>query len=89
MVDTTAQVMGDDEIEEHAEAMDMIKCPHKVQIRLSCRNLLDMDLTGKSDPYAILYAKAEKEQKWQKIGKTKTIYNCLNPDFTENFFVNY
>ena len=58
---SAAIIMKDDEIEEHAEAMDMIECPHKVQISLSCRNIADMDLGGKSDPYAIIYAKAEKE----------------------------
>ena len=48
-----------------------------------------MDLGDKSDPYAIIYAKAEKERKWQRVGRTKTVYNCLNPDFQENFQVNY
>ena len=57
--------MGKDQIEENAEHVDTIQSPHKVQVTISCRNLIDMDGIGnKSDPYAILYAKAEKDLKW-------------------------
>ena len=49
-----------------------------------------MDGIGnKSDPFAILYIKAEKDNKWARVGITKTIPNCLNPDFQEEFLVNY
>ena len=58
-------LMGKDQIEEYAEHVDTIQSPHKVQVTISCRNLIDMDGIGnKSDPYAILYAKAEKDLKW-------------------------
>ena len=65
-------------------------CPHKVQVSIMCRNLIDMDGIGnKSDPYAKLFAKAEKAEKWLYVGRTKTISNCLNPDFEEIFQINY
>ena len=48
-----------------------------------------MDGIGKSDPFAILYVKGMKDAKWSKLGETKTIPDCLNPDFPEIFLVNY
>ena len=64
--------MADDDVEEHAEAMDSIECPHKVQLTISCRSLVDVDLGGKSDPYALVYFKAEKDKKWTKLGRSET-----------------
>ena len=84
--------MNEDDVFEHKEAMGYVEeqSPHKVQVTISCRNLIDMDGIGnKSDPFAVLYIKAEKDVKWQRVGRTKTIPNCLNPDFQETFFVNY
>ena len=82
--------MAEDEIEEHSEAMGLVESPHKVQISLSCRGLADMDgIGGKSDPFAIVYVKGEKDLKWQRVGKTATIKDCLSPDFPEVFMVNY
>ena len=81
--------MGDDDIDEHAEAMDMVECPHRVQIQIACRNLENTDVAGKSDPYAIVYVKGEKDRKWQKVGRTETKHNQLDPDFDEKFTVNY
>lgn len=54
---------------------------HKLQITISCRNLKDMDLIGKSDPYAVLYARDKNEDQWKRIGRTETIHENANPDF--------
>ena len=40
-----------------------------------------MDGIGESDPFAIVYIKAEKDFKWQRVGRTETINNNLCPDF--------
>ena len=85
-----AQRMADDDVEEHAEAMDSIECPHKVQLSIACRSLIDVDGPGdKSDPYAIVYFKAEKDKKWTKLGRTETRTDDLNPDFDKVFDINY
>ena len=81
--------MGGDEVEEHNEAMNLIDCPHKVQVSIACRNLPDLDAIGKSDPYCILYAKAEKDIKWTRMGRTETIAESLDPNFAKIFQINY
>lgn len=37
----------------------------------------------------MLYVKAEKETKWQKVGKTEIIFNNLSPNFTKIFDIGY
>ncbi len=70
----TAKVMGRDMIEEHTEAMNMVQSPHKIKIEIACKDLVDLDFgMGTSDPFAILYVKGEKDQKWIKLGQTETI----------------
>ena len=48
-----------------------------------------MDIAGKSDPYAFLYVKGEKDKKWVRLGRTATMQNNLNPAFDKIFEVNY
>ena len=70
--------------------MDSIDCPHKVQITIACRSLVDVDgPADKSDPYCVVYFKAEKDKKWTKLGKTEIMMNELNPDFDKHFDINY
>ena len=60
-----------------------------MQIHIKCKELVDLDVIGKSDPFAILYVKAENDKKWQKLGKTEVIENNLNPIFVKSFTINY
>ena len=69
--------------------MEATQTPHKVQIYVKCRDLADLDFTDKSDPYAVLYLKADKDKKWSYIGKTETRMNDLNPTFMTPFVINY
>ena len=58
----------------------------------SCGGLAGLDNDGpgdKSDPYAIVYFKAEKDKKWTKLGRTETRTDDLNPDFDKVFDINY
>ena len=48
-----------------------------------------MAVIDKSDPYAVLYVKAEGEKKWQRLGQTEVAWNNLNPIFIKTFMVNY
>ena len=54
--------MTNDQIEEHKAQFE--KNAHRIEIRIKCKNLVDMDVVGLSDPFAILYLKAEQEVKW-------------------------
>ena len=57
-----------DEIEEQKVKLENAATPHKVKIFIKCRDLADLDFTDKSDPYAVMYIKSEKEVKWNKLG---------------------
>ena len=81
--------MDPNEVDEHAEAIDMIQSPHKVQLTIMCKELADMDIGGKSDPYANVYIKGEKDKKWVKLGRTETKYERLEPNFDKIFEINY
>ena len=64
--------MKEDEFEEYKEEIDKLQSPHKVELTITCKDLLNKDVFGKSDPYAIVYIKGEKETKWMKLGQTET-----------------
>uniref|UniRef100_A0A8B9JBA3 Copine 8 n=1 Tax=Astyanax mexicanus TaxID=7994 RepID=A0A8B9JBA3_ASTMX len=51
----------------------------KVEITVSCRNLLDRDTFSKSDPSKIIFT----------FGRTEVIDNTLNPEFVRKFILDY
>ncbi|XP_068611523.1 copine-8 isoform X2 [Brachionichthys hirsutus] len=61
----------------------------KVEITVSCRNLLDMDTFSKSDPLCVLYTQAMGNKEWREFGRTEVIDNTLNPDFVRKFILDY
>ena len=61
----------------------------KVQISISCRNLVDLDIVTVSDPEVHVYMKNSKDAKYFLIGKTEMIDNNLNPDFTTTFNLDF
>ena len=81
--------MNKDEIEEQRVKLESAVTPHKIQIFIKCRDLADLDFTDKSDPYAVLFVKSEKDKKWNRIGQTETVMNSLDPTFVKPFMVNY
>uniref|UniRef100_A0AAX7TPW1 Copine-3 n=1 Tax=Astatotilapia calliptera TaxID=8154 RepID=A0AAX7TPW1_ASTCA len=56
------------------------QCATKVELSISCENLMDMDVFSKSDPLC-----------WYEIffGRTEMILNCLNPKFAKRFVIDY
>ena len=48
-----------------------------------------MDTFSKSDPEVEVYLKDLKMKAYTFIGKTETIWNNLNPEFTKNFTIDY
>ncbi|KAJ8374173.1 hypothetical protein SKAU_G00047530 [Synaphobranchus kaupii] len=61
----------------------------RVEISVSCRNLLDMDTFSKSDPLCVLYTQGVGSQEWREYGRTEAIDNTLNPDFVRKFMLDY
>ncbi|XP_041636751.1 copine-8 [Cheilinus undulatus] len=61
----------------------------KVEITVSCRNLLDRDTFSKSDPICVLYTQGMGNKEWREFGRTEVIDNTLNPDFVRKFILDY
>ncbi|XP_070785313.1 copine-8 [Enoplosus armatus] len=61
----------------------------KVEITVSCRNLLDRDTFSKSDPICVLYTQGMGNREWREFGRTEVIDNTLNPDFVRKFILDY
>ncbi|XP_066569603.1 copine-2 [Amia ocellicauda] len=62
-------------------------CVTRVELSVSGENLLDRDVTSKSDPFCVLFL--EVEGKWVEIGRTETAVNNLNPVFGVKFVIDY
>ncbi|XP_072135565.1 copine-2 isoform X4 [Mobula birostris] len=62
-------------------------CVCKVELSVSGQNLLDRDVTSKSDPFCVVFM--EINGKWSEIGRTETAVNNLNPVFAKKFVVDY
>ncbi|CAM9344036.1 unnamed protein product [Bubo scandiacus] len=61
----------------------------KVELTVSCRNLLDMDTFSKSDPVVVLFVQGSGSSEWKEFGRTEVIDNTLNPDFVRKFVLDY
>eukprot|EP00075_Anas_platyrhynchos_P033901 XP_027323154.1 copine-9 isoform X4 [Anas platyrhynchos] len=61
----------------------------KVELTVSCRNLLDMDTFSKSDPVVVLFVQGAGSSEWKEFGRTEVIDNTLNPDFVRKFVLDY
>ncbi|XP_063141942.1 copine-9 isoform X2 [Rattus norvegicus] len=61
----------------------------KIEITVSCRNLLDLDTFSKSDPMVVLHTQSRASQEWREFGRTEVIDNTLNPDFVRKFVLDY
>ncbi|XP_074646861.1 copine-3-like isoform X2 [Tubulanus polymorphus] len=63
-------------------------CVSKVELRIECHNLLNKDVSSKSDPCAVLYLQ-NKGKKWIEVGRTENIQNSLDPAFSKPFQIDY
>ncbi|CAI2364003.1 unnamed protein product [Moneuplotes crassus] len=61
----------------------------KLQLFISCRKLKDLDIISKSDPFVEVYLKNDERSSWMLVGKTETIQNNLNPDFSTPIILDY
>ncbi|XP_077983033.1 copine-8-like [Glandiceps talaboti] len=61
----------------------------KVELTVSCRNLLDKDVLSKSDPMCVLYTTQLGSTNFAEFERTEHIKDTLNPDFVRKFVIDY
>jgi hypothetical protein len=61
----------------------------QIEISISCRNLINLDVLSKSDPMCVMYTLDIKSQKYIEYGRTETIMDNLNPEFAKKFVIDY
>ncbi|XP_043843404.1 copine-7 [Dromiciops gliroides] len=62
-------------------------CVSKVELRLSCRHLLDRDPLNKSDPSVVLLMQSQGQ--WVEVDRTEVIKSSLHPVFSKVFTLDY
>jgi len=74
------------------------KLSSTVELHLSCLNLPNLDVLSKSDPFVVIYLKAKpennqiqshNEEKWLEIQRTKTVWDSLNPEWSDQILLDY
>ena len=60
----------------------------KVEMYLSCRDLVNMDIGSLSDPYLVVSMRSPSGA-WVPIGQTEIKWNHLNPDFAKSFELDF
>ena len=60
-----------------------------VELSLRCKDLADMDLFSKSDPFCVLYIRDLKSGEWICLDRTETIDNNLHPEWQKKFVLQY
>lgn len=70
--------------------MEILKRQQKIEISLSCRSLLNQDITSKSNPFILFYLKDKtNNNSFTLKGETEIIKDNLNPNFVTTFIVDY
>ncbi|XP_019713068.1 copine-3 isoform X1 [Hippocampus comes] len=64
------------------------QCVTKVELTVSCDNLLDKDIGSKSDPLCVLFMSTANSQ-WYELERTEKVQNCLCPKFAKKFVIDY
>uniref|UniRef100_A0A3P8VYB0 Copine III n=1 Tax=Cynoglossus semilaevis TaxID=244447 RepID=A0A3P8VYB0_CYNSE len=64
------------------------QCVTKVELTVSCENLLDKDIGSKSDPLCVLLMSSTDSQ-WYELARTEKVQNCLSPKFAKKFVIDY
>ncbi|KAM6458199.1 copine-1 isoform 2-T6 [Liasis olivaceus] len=66
----------------------MAHCVTKVELSISCDNLIDKDVGSKSDPLCVLLQNVGGDQ-WTELDRTEKIKNCQNPQFSKKLLIDY
>ncbi|XP_041096079.1 copine-1 [Polyodon spathula] len=65
-----------------------VQCVTKVELSISCQNLIDKDVGSKSDPLCVLL-QSTGEDKWVELDRTEKVKNCQSPEFSKKLRVDY
>ncbi|XP_023209222.1 copine-3 [Xiphophorus maculatus] len=65
----------------------MADCVSKVELTVSCANLLDKDVGSKSDPLCVLLQKTGDQ--WTELCRTERLDNTSSPSFSQRLRVDY
>nr|XP_020638101.1 copine-1-like isoform X1 [Pogona vitticeps] len=68
--------------------LQMAQCVTKVELSISCDNLIDKDVGSKSDPLCVLLQNVGGDQ-WTELDRTEKIKNCQNPQFSKRLLIDY
>ncbi|XP_042365494.1 copine-1 isoform X2 [Plectropomus leopardus] len=66
----------------------MADCVSKVELSISCSNLLDKDVGSKSDPLCVLKQKTGNTT-WTELCRTEHLVNTSSPSFSQRLRVDY
>ncbi|XP_062445487.1 copine-1 isoform X3 [Rhea pennata] len=66
----------------------MAQCVTRVELSISCENLLDKDAGSKSDPLCVLLQDVGGDR-WAELDRTERIKNCQKPEFSKKLIVDY
>lgn len=61
----------------------------KIELSISCTELLKKDITSKSDPLCLLETYDAESKSWYEIGRTEKIKNESDPVFSKKFSIDY
>lgn len=67
--------------------VDPGRLKYDIEIAFACRDLVDLDLVTKTDPFLKVYE--QKGGQWTCLGQTEVVYNNLNPEFNKRFKVDF
>uniref|UniRef100_A0A8C3NXE4 Copine 7 n=1 Tax=Cyanoderma ruficeps TaxID=181631 RepID=A0A8C3NXE4_9PASS len=71
----------------HERAQAPLAVLSKVELRVSCKHLLDRDTLNKSDPCVLLLMQTQGQ--WMEVDRSEVIKSNLNPVFAKIFTVDY
>ncbi|XP_035515561.1 copine-1-like [Morone saxatilis] len=66
----------------------MADCVSKVELSVSCSDLLDKDVGSKSDPLCVLLQSSGGD-KWTELGRTERLKNSSSPSFSQRLRLDY
>ncbi|XP_061911906.1 copine-1 [Entelurus aequoreus] len=66
----------------------MADCVSKVELSVSCKDLLDKDVGSKSDPLCVLLQRSGKDA-WTELGRTERLKNSSSPSFSQRLRLDY
>ena len=63
----------------------ILQCVVKVQLNISCRNLLDKDVMSKSDPMTVVSMFNTKSSSWFEVSQARDNFWCMRLIERESF----